>query len=104
MKARFTEIPQRVVITTDGNTVYCQIALNIEEVEIEDPQTHETKIEYECDFNSFYGSSFLIDVDDVEENPEDYIDFKPEDVSEYEQRIRDIEDALAELGEIMGGE
>ena len=69
-----------------------------------DPETQEVHMEWECDFNSFYGSKFDIDTDDVEENPEDYLDFKPKVVPGTEQRLRDIENALAELGEIIGGE
>ena len=44
-----------------------------------------------------------LDTDDVRDNPEKYIDFKIESVSDSEQRLRDIETALAELGEIIGG-
>jgi hypothetical protein len=68
-----------------------------------DPETQETHIEWECDFNSFYDAVFNLDVEDIQENPEDYIDFQPESVSGSEQRLRDIENALAELGEIIGG-
>lgn len=70
---------------------------------MEDPQTGETHKEWEVDWNEFYGSKFNINTDDVRENPEDYIDFRLEPITEAEQRIRDIENALAELGEIIGG-
>lgn len=103
MKARFETRPQEVEITMDGNTVYCQIALNAQEVEVKDPETEETHKEWECDLNTFYGHRYDIDTDDVRDNPEKYIDFKIESVSGSEQRLRDIETALAELGEIIGG-
>lgn len=72
-------------------------------MDVEDPQTGETHKEWEVDWNEFYGSKFNINTDDVRENPEDYIDFRLEQITEAEQRIRDIENALAELGEIIGG-
>lgn len=103
MRERFTTEPQKVSIITDGNTVYCQIALNAEEIDVPDIESETTHTEWECDFNSFHCSRFDIDIEDVRLNPEMYIDFKPESVSDAEQRLRDIENALAELGDIIGG-
>ena len=103
MKARFLTEPNPVTLVTDGNTVYCQIALNPTEVMVIDPETEETHTEWECDYNDWHCSKRQIDVDDVQAHPEDYLDYKPVDVPETEQRLRDIEDAIAELGEIIGG-
>lgn len=72
-------------------------------MQTEDPETGTTRTEWECDFNSFCCSRLEIDTEDVTENPEDYLDFQPESVSDAEQRLRDIEGAIAELGELIGG-
>lgn len=102
MKARFSELPQEVVIINDGNIVYCQIALNAVEVVVEDPESGTTRREWEVDFNDFSCSRFDIDINDVRENPRGYLDYHPGAVTENETRLRDIETALAELGEIIG--
>ena len=52
MKARFTEIPKELTTYVDGSIVYYQIALNPQKVEENDPETDQTRTEYECDFNS----------------------------------------------------
>lgn len=104
MKARFTIKPNPVTLAIDGNIVYCQIALNAQEVTVKDPQTGESYKEWEADWNEFKGSRSDIDTDDVMAYPDNYLDFHIEPITESEQRMRDIEDALVELGEIIGGE
>ena len=103
MKARFTEKPEQLVTYADGSTIYYQIALNPQEVEVKDPETGETHKEFECDFNAFSAPGYLLDPADVETDPSKYLDYQPEEVSDSEQRLRDIESAITELGEIIGG-
>ena len=103
MKARFTEKPEQLVTYADGSTIYYQIALNPQEVEVKDPETEETHKEFECDFNSFFTEDYILDPAEVEADPSKYLDYKPEEVSGSEQRLRDIETAITELGEIIGG-
>ena len=103
MRARFKTRPETVAITRDGNMLYCQIAVNPEEIEVRDPETGEKRTEIECDYNSFCVPSLLIDEEAVRADPESFIDYIPENVTDSEQRLRDIENALAELGEIIGG-
>ena len=103
MKARFTEKPQELTRYADGSTIYYQIALNPQEVEVEDPETGETHKEFECDFNSFFAPDYVLNPADVEADPASYLDYTPEEVSDSEQRLRDIETAITELGTIIGG-
>ena len=103
MKARFTEKPEQLVTYADGSTIYYQIALNPQEVEVKDPETEETHKEFECDFNAFFAEDYILDPEDVRADPSQYLDYKPEEVSGSEQRLRDIETAITELGEIIGG-
>ena len=103
MKARFTEIPKELTTYVDGSTVYYQIAINPHKVETRDPETGETHKEFECDFNAFSAPGYLLDPADVETDPSKYLDYQPEEVSDSEQRLRDIESAITELGEIIGG-
>ena len=103
MKARFTEIPKELTTYVDGSTVYYQIAINPHKVETRDPETEETRTEYECDFNSFFAEDYILDPAEVEADPSKYLDYKPEEVSDSEQRLRDIETAITELGTIIGG-
>ena len=103
MKARFTEIPKELTTYADGSTIYYQIALNPREVEVKDPETEETHKEFECDFNSFFAPDYVLNPADVEADPASYLDYTPEEVSDSEQRLRDIETAITELGTIIGG-
>ena len=103
MKARFTEKPQELTRYADGSTIYYQIALNPQEVEVKDPETEETHKEFECDFNSFFTEDYILDPAEVEADPSKHLDYKPEEVSDSEQRLRDIETAITELGTIIGG-
>ena len=103
MQARFTEIPKELTTYVDGSTIYYQIALNPQEVEVKDPETGETHKEFECDFNSFFAPDYVLNPADVEADPASYLDYTPEDVSDSEQRLRDIETAITELGTIIGG-
>ena len=103
MKARFTEKPEQLVTYADGSTIYYQIALNPQEVEVKDPETEEARTEYECDFNSFFAPDYVLNPADVEADPASYLDYTPEEVSDSEQRLRDIETAITELGTIIGG-
>ena len=103
MKARFTEIPKELTTYVDGSIVYYQIALNPQKVEENDPETDQTRTEYECDFNSFFTEDYILDPAEVEADPSKYLDYKPEEVSDSEQRLRDIETAITELGTIIGG-
>ena len=103
MKARFTEIPKELTTYVDGSTIYYQITLNPQEVEVKDPETEETHKEFECDFNSFFAPDYVLNPADVEADPASYLDYTPEEVSDSEQRLRDIETAITELGTIIGG-
>ena len=103
MKARFTEIPKELTTYLDGSTIYYQIALKPQEVEVKDPETEETHKEFECDFNSFFAPDYVLNPADVEADPASYLDYTPEEVSDSEQRLRDIETAITELGTIIGG-
>ena len=82
MKARFTEKPEQLVTYADGSTIYYQIALNPQEVEVKDPETEETHKEFECDFNSFFTEDYILDPAEVEADPSKYLDYKPEEVSD----------------------
>ena len=53
--------------------------------------------------NSFFTEDYILDPAEVEADPSKYLDYKPEEVSGSEQRLRDIESAITELGEIIGG-
>ena len=72
-------------------------------MEVKDPETEETHKEFECDFNSFFADDYILDPAEVEADPSKYLDYKPEEVSYSEQRLRDIETAITELGTIIGG-
>lgn len=71
---------------------------------MKDHETGETHVEWEADWNEFKGNRMDIDADNVMAHPDNYLDFHIEPITESEQRMRDIENALVELGEIIGGE
>lgn len=78
IKAKFTSEQQPVRIVEDGNKVYVYICLNgvrRSDVQggVDRGQVAEEYIEYE--YNEFVADKDAIDLDDVRNNPENYLDY-----------------------------
>lgn len=99
IKARFIEEQPKVKVTERDGMYYIFICLNgewKEQIEEIDGETVTTKY-WECDFNEIITDE--IDIEDVENNPEDYIDYTVKHVDPDEQLRADV-DYLLLLSEV----
>lgn len=94
-KAKFTEEQPKVKYTTSDEVYYISICLNGEWVE----ETEEDGMAryWECDYNEIITDD--IDIDDIIENPEEYIDYVVKKVDSAEQLRADV-DYLLLLSEV----
>ena len=96
MKARFIESQPSVKVVDAGNKYYIFICLNvqtcIEEITDEDGNRTEQTY-YEYDYNEIVTEKNKIDIIDVQDNPQNYIDYTVKETS-VEERVQDLEDAL----------
>ena len=96
MKARFTESQPSVKVVDAGNKYYIFICLNeqtcIEEITDEDGDRTEQTC-YEYDYNEVVTEKNKIDIIDVQDNPQNYIDYNVKETS-VEERVQELEDAL----------
>ena len=99
MKASFAEEqPSTKILDYDGK-VYIFIAVNGGWTEREYSDEHPAQRVWECDYREIITTAGKIDLNDVQENPTDYLDWEePED-----DPLTDIQLALAELYEMIGG-
>lgn len=94
IKAKFTSEQQPVRIVEDGNKVYVYICLNgVHGADVQDGvdggQLAEEYIEYE--YNEFVADKDSIDLDDVRNNPENYLDYTIPRITELEQLRADVD-------------
>lgn len=98
-KSRFMEKQQPVFIV-EKDKVYVYICLNETEV-TEDHTNGEESTEpvtmYEYDYNEIIEDMGVLDIDDVKENPEKYLDYKKATEKTDKERIAELEAMNAEL-------
>lgn len=102
MRAKFSHQMDPVMIITDGSTSYVQLFLNGTTGEETDDQGNKV-IFYEYDFNEFHDATENLKVSDIEANPQNYLNYKPQHLSVLEQRLQDLESASMELANMIGG-
>ena len=102
MKARFSSQQQPVKVVEADGTAYVFICLNGEEKaetypDMGEGQTRETYYEY--DYNEIVGPASEIPLDDIQENPENYLDYEysPQPTSPGEQALKEIEELKAAI-------
>lgn len=90
MKARFeTQVPAVTVYPEDGNNVCIQIALNEQPFSETDAEGNVFE-GFEYTFHEFHIDRDEIDLDDVNEFPEDYLDY-PLPIPTLEERVAALE-------------
>ena len=106
MKARFTEQQPPVKTVTSGDKIYIFLCLNETQgtesyPDIGEGQTHETYYEY--DYNEIIGPTDKLPLEDIQANPEKYLDYvyteqkeDPEDdrVKNLEEQVNSILNAI----------
>ena len=110
MKARFTQPQLPVRIVTAGNKTYVFICLN----ETQGTETYpdmgegqKQEMYYEYDYNEISGPSDKIPVDDIQANPEQYLNYEYEenktDTDSLIKRIEKLERENADMNRIFEG-
>lgn len=89
MKARFSQPQQRVKMITSGEKTYIFLCLNKTqgtEVYPDRGDGQTTEAYYEYDYNEIVGLTDRLPLDDIQANPENYLDYeyaeKPDDPGE----------------------
>lgn len=102
MKARFTKQQQPVSIVRSDNKIYIFLCLNEQQKSetYEDPdggQIQETYYEY--NYNEICGPESGIPVEDIRENPENYLsyEYSPKPISPGERALKEIEELKAAI-------
>lgn len=99
MRASFAEEqPSTKILDYDGK-VYIFIAVNGEWVEREYSTEQPAQKVWECDYREIITTAGKIDLNDVQENPANYLDWE----EPVDDPMTDIQLALAELYEMIGG-
>lgn len=106
IKSRFTEKQQPVTVIVKDK-VYVYICLNETEITEEniymDAESSDSSysstpmIMYEYDYNEIIEDIGILDLDDVNNNPEIYLDYKREKEKTTSQRLKELENMNAEL-------
>ena len=108
MKARFSQPQQRVKTITYGEKIYIFLCLNETQgtetyPDMGDGQT--TEAYYEYDYNEIVGPTDKLPLDDIQANPENYLDYEyvPEDldVDALIKRIEKLEQENADMNRIF---
>ena len=100
MRARFTsQQPPVKVIKKDG-TAYVYICANETQgtetyPDMGDGQTQESYFEY--DYNEIIGSEDALPLEDIQEHPEDYLDYAYRPSATFEERIAALEQNQTQL-------
>ena len=103
MKARFTEQQPPVKIVESEDAAYVFICLNEEEKTEEYPDMGEgqtTEAYYEYDYNEIAGPTNNLPLDDIQANPENYLDYaytpeeKEDSVAKALAKIQELEAAI----------
>lgn len=106
MKARFLEPqPQVKTLESDGKT-YVFICLNEQQEEdtYDYPDgTGQSVVFYEYDYNEFCDTTGNLDLEDINANPEKYLDYTPikEDNQVTPERLEEIEKQLTAFSEAI---
>ena len=102
MKARFSSQQQPVKVVQADGMAYVFICLNEQRgtesyPDMGDGQSQETYYEY--DYNEIVGPEAEIPVDDIRENPENYLsyEYSPKPTSPGEQALKEIEELKAAI-------
>ena len=102
MKARFSSQQQPVKVVRADGTAYVFICLNEEEKTEKYPDVGEGKTQetyYEYDYNEIVGPASEIPLDDIQENPENYLsyEYSPKPTSPGERALKEIEELKAAI-------
>lgn len=110
MKAKFDVKQPLVKIIENNNIVYVFICLNEEEKEEiinyneyfdENKQKQNTIIKYyEYDYNEFNDKKENLDLDDIQTNPENYLNYSPSQKTEESNLEEDFNSLKAQFDEI----
>lgn len=106
MTVKFVNHQPPVKIVKTGDICYVYICLNekiIKEKYINEKNEEIQEIFYQYDYNEFCENVSKLDLDDIEANPQKYLEYDPNAQTEPD-RLTQLELAVAELGAmVLGG-
>lgn len=102
MKARFSSQQQPVKVVQAGGMAYVFICLNEQQGVESYPDMGDGKSQeayYEYDYNEIVGPASEIPLDDIRENPENYLsyEYSPKPASPGERALKEIEELKAAI-------
>ena len=106
MKARFLEPQPQVKMVEAGGKIYVFICLNeIQEADVYDDSdsTGQMVMFYEYDYNEFCDVAENLDLEDINTNPEEYLNYLPtqEDNQITPERLVQLEQQLTAFSEAI---
>jgi len=100
MKSCYSMRPDEVTVSVSNGVAYIVLCQNIESVITDGLET------WMCDEHQIICPVDALDLNDVQANPAKYMDYeykKPVEPDPAEVRMKELEDAIIELAEIIGG-
>jgi adenylate cyclase class IV len=101
MKARFDVIQQKVSIMQLDGVDFIFICLNEKTVTEIPMEGEEEQTYYEYDYREISESTGIIDLEDVKENPEKYVDYKESKKRNTGEKIKELETKIETQGLII---
>lgn len=102
MKAIFDEPQESVKIIEDGDKIYAFIAVNGEWVDRKYAEDLPEKRCWECDWREIVTEKGAIDLEDLKEHPEKYLDWTEPSKKEMGERVKQIEDEITAIKKTAG--
>ena len=104
--ASYSSRPEEAVIKVKDGTAYIVLCQDIREASFTDEEAGLSVTVWECEENQIVCPADALDLNDVQANPAKYMDYKyekPVPPDPAETRMKELEDAIIELAEIIGG-
>lgn len=102
MKASFDVEQPAIRIIEDGGRVYAFIALNGGWTDRKLDELLPVQRVWECDFREIAAEKGAIDLEDLKEHPEKYLDWTEPSKKEMGERVKQIEDEITAIKKTAG--
>ena len=102
MKASFDVEQPAIRIIEDGGRVYAFIALNGGWTDKNFDESLPAQRVWECDFREIVAKKGAIDLEDLKEHPEKYLDWTEPLKKEMGERVKQIEDEITAIKKTAG--
>lgn len=101
MKARFDAMQQKVSVMQLDGMDFIFICLNEKTVTEIPMEGEKEQIYYEYDYREISELTGMIDLEDVKENPEKYMDYKENEKGNTSEKVKELESKIESQGLII---